>query len=99
MPISLEKLALAAAIDAFGETPNIIAQAPARVELLGNHTDHNGGLVPAAAIDRYTLVVGRAVEGRQGAVRSAQPGGSDAFPSDNLSPAATGDGGAQCPRA
>ena len=35
--------------------------APGRVELLGNHTDYNGGLVMAAAIDRSTVVVGPAV--------------------------------------
>lgn len=90
MPISLEQSARAAAIDAFGEAPNVVAQAPARVELLGNHTDHNGGLVLAAAIDRYTVVVGRAVEDRQGAVRSANLGGVDAFPVDGLTPGEKG---------
>jgi galactokinase len=90
MPISLEQSARAAAIDAFGEAPNVVAMAPARVELLGNHTDHNGGLVLAAAIDRYTVVVGRSVAGRQGAVRSANLGGIDAFPIDNLSPGEPG---------
>jgi galactokinase len=39
--------------------------APGRVELLGNHTDYNGGLVMAAAIDRSTIVVGRRVAGRE----------------------------------
>ena len=38
--------------------------APGRVELLGNHTDYNGGLVMAAAIDRSTVVVGRRCAGR-----------------------------------
>ncbi len=90
MPSSLEQSARAAAIDAFGEAPDVVAQAPARVELLGNHTDHNGGLVLAAAIDRYTVVVGRAVENRQGAVRSANLGGVDAFPIDGLTPGEKG---------
>ena len=83
---SLESQARAAAIDAFGESPDVVAQAPARVELLGNHTDHNGGLVLAAAIDRYTVVVGRASEGRQAAVRSTNMGGVDAFAIDGLVP-------------
>jgi len=86
----LEQAARAAAIDAFGEAPTVVARAPARVELLGNHTDHNGGLVLAAAIDRYTVVVGRPAEGRQGAVRSANLGGVDAFPIDGLSPGEPG---------
>lgn len=39
----------------FGRPPTAVAVAPARVELLGNHTDHNDGLVLAAAIDRVTV--------------------------------------------
>ena len=31
------------------------AYAPDRVELLGNHTDYNGGIVLGAAIDRAAL--------------------------------------------
>jgi galactokinase len=34
------------------------AYAPGRVELLGNHTDYNGGVVLAAAIDRGITVAG-----------------------------------------
>ena len=37
----------------FGALPTRIIAAPGRVELLGNHTDYNGGLVLAAAIDRH----------------------------------------------
>ena len=44
---------------AFGGEPAVLGRAPGRVELLGNHTDYNGGLVLAAAIDRSTVVVGR----------------------------------------
>ena len=46
--------------------------APGRVELLGNHTDYNGGLVMAAAIDRSTVVVGRALERQRGQRRLGQ---------------------------
>ncbi|WP_165219240.1 galactokinase [Aquisphaera insulae] len=45
----------------FGASPSALGLAPARVELLGNHTDYNGGLVMAAAIDRFTLAAGRPV--------------------------------------
>lgn len=41
----------------------IIAHAPGRVELLGNHTDYNEGLVLAAAIDRGVTVRGGALDG------------------------------------
>lgn len=37
---------------------SIIAHAPGRVELLGNHTDYNEGLVLSAAIDRGVTVRG-----------------------------------------
>ncbi len=37
----------------FGGEPAVLGCAPGRVELLGNHTDYNGGLVMAAAIDRF----------------------------------------------
>lgn len=36
--------------------------APGRVEILGNHTDYNDGLVLGVAIDRYTVVVGRRLD-------------------------------------
>ena len=35
----------------FGVTPTVVAHAPGRVEILGNHTDYNEGLALSAAID------------------------------------------------
>ena len=35
----------------FGRPPQCMAYAPGRVEILGNHTDYNGGLTLSAAID------------------------------------------------
>ncbi len=40
----------------------IIAHAPGRVELLGNHTDYNQGVVLSAAIDRGVTVQGAALK-------------------------------------
>jgi galactokinase len=37
----------------FGFTPTHHVSAPGRLELLGNHTDYNQGLVLALAVDRY----------------------------------------------
>jgi galactokinase len=42
----------------FGERPTTAAVAPGRVEIMGNHTDYNGGYVLPAALDRVTAVVG-----------------------------------------
>ncbi len=58
MSMRPEDIARAEFIKAFGGEPSALGRAPGRVELLGNHTDYNGGLVLAAAIDRSTVVVG-----------------------------------------
>lgn len=39
--------------DHFGATPTCTTRAPGRVELLGNHTDYNQGLVMALAVDKF----------------------------------------------
>jgi galactokinase len=41
---------------AFGHPPDILAIAPGRVNLIGDHTDYNDGCVLPAAIDRYVAV-------------------------------------------
>lgn len=40
----------------YGQAPEIVAFAPGRVELLGNHTDYNEGFVLLAALDRMVAV-------------------------------------------
>ena len=40
----------------FHHTPTHIVQAPGRLEVLGNHTDYNNGLVMAVAVDKYIYV-------------------------------------------
>ncbi|HWD18379.1 MAG TPA: galactokinase [Verrucomicrobiae bacterium] len=40
----------------FGRTPTHRAQAPGRLELIGNHTDYNQGLVMALAVDKYIQI-------------------------------------------
>lgn len=42
----------------FGTPPTRLARAPGRVELLGNHTDYNQGLVLAAAVDKWVTMAG-----------------------------------------
>jgi galactokinase len=58
----------------FGTPPTRIVAAPGRLELLGNHTDYNAGLVLAFAIDRATsLAVGPRTGGHVRLVSSAFP--------------------------
>jgi galactokinase len=70
--------------DVFGGSPTDLSRAPGRVELLGNHTDYNGGLVLAAAIDRFTVVAGRADEGRAATVRAENFDATDRFDLDAI---------------
>ena len=44
---------------AFGAAPTIQVQAPGRVNLIGEHTDYNNGLVLPCAIDYRTVIVAR----------------------------------------
>lgn len=43
-------------LEEYGQDPNIIAQAPGRVNLIGEHTDYNEGFVLPMAIDYYLRV-------------------------------------------
>ena len=59
----------------FGRAPAHVAQAPGRLELLGNHTDYNGGLVLALAVDRNIQIAAAPREdGRVRLVAAAFPG-------------------------
>ncbi len=40
-------------IQHFHERPRVVARAPGRLELLGNHTDYNQGLVLSMSVDRH----------------------------------------------
>ncbi|MGD0248170.1 MAG: galactokinase family protein, partial [Candidatus Limnocylindrales bacterium] len=39
-----------------GRQPRWIAAAPGRVNIIGEHTDYNGGFVLPMAIERYTVI-------------------------------------------
>jgi galactokinase len=49
--------------ETFGGLPDIIGSAPGRVNIIGEHTDYNGGQVLPIAIDRRTFVAIRARSG------------------------------------
>jgi galactokinase len=60
----------------YGEAPAVIASAPGRVNLIGEHTDYNGGEVLPIAIGRRTHVAARA--NGLGIVRALSANESDA---------------------
>lgn len=49
--------------DQFGRTPTHIAATPGRVNLIGEHTDYNQGLVFPMGIDRYVAIAASPAEG------------------------------------
>ena len=59
----LVESAVAAYTRQFGAAPTTAAMAPGRVEIMGNHTDYNGGFVLPAALDKATVVAGSAADG------------------------------------
>jgi galactokinase len=56
---SLSARTAAALEAATGKAPDVLVQAPGRVNLIGEHTDYNDGLVLPCAIDYRTVVAGR----------------------------------------
>lgn len=47
----------------FGSSASLLAQAPGRLEVLGNHTDYNEGFVLSIAVDRNTQISFKKIEG------------------------------------
>ena len=43
-------------IEVFGAGPVSVVRAPGRVNLIGDHTDYNGGYVLPAAVDREVRI-------------------------------------------
>jgi len=64
--------------DRFGYDPAVIATAPGRVNLIGEHTDYNDGFVFPAAIDRG-LMLAASIREPQSDLLSAQLGEGEAF--------------------
>ena len=74
---------------AFGRPPTGRFSAPGRVNLIGEHTDYNDGLVlPFAIDDRVFVAAGRTTDGVVRVVSAQRPGERVEAPLDDIRPAA-----------
>lgn len=69
----------------FGTTPKVVSYAPGRINLIGEHTDYNGGFVMPAAIDKGIWVTGRIVDGETRMISSVA-GTSKSFCASSTEP-------------
>ncbi|MEZ5305233.1 MAG: galactokinase [Verrucomicrobiales bacterium] len=66
----------------FGAAPRWIAQAPGRVNVIGEHVDYNGGFVLPAAIDRYATIAAAPLDEPVARIASADADGIAEIPLD-----------------
>lgn len=80
----LRSVAHSAFVKRFGAAPTIIARAPGRVNIIGEHTDYNDGFVLPAAIQQAIYIAGRLRDDRQVSIESLDYGGLASFTLDQL---------------
>jgi galactokinase len=68
----------------FGRAPEALVRAPGRVNLIGEHTDYNEGLVLPCAVDRDTVVASGPRSDRSFRVFSREQGAVRGFDADRL---------------
>lgn len=68
----------------FGRPPHVVASAPGRVNLIGEHTDYNDGFVLPAAIDRFVAAAAAARSDGKLVMFSDNLGTTESAPVDDL---------------
>lgn len=82
--MSISETTAAAFAERFGRPPTVVGEAPGRLELLGNHTDYNEGLVLSCAIDRTTCFAAAPATGDESLIHSEAMGGDCRFPAGDV---------------
>ena len=76
----------------YGRSPQVVARAPGRLEILGNHTDYNEGVVLSVAVDRETFVAADTTTGGKTCrMKDLADGSSRTFELDQLDNPEAGD--------
>jgi galactokinase len=70
--------------DLFGRAPEVVAQAPGRIEFVGNHTDYNGGYVMGVAIDKVICCAAAKREDRNACFANVRSGERVSADLDNI---------------
>lgn len=71
----------------YGVAPTVIARAPGRLEILGNHTDYNQGYVLSCAVAQNTRFALRPVDGKHCRIKDFRDGSVREFDLDNIATA------------
>ena len=71
----------------YGAAPTVAARAPGRLEILGNHTDYNQGIVLSCAVEQDTRFALRPVEGKHCRVKDFRAGSVREFDLDDIAKA------------
>ncbi len=71
----------------YGAKPTVAAQAPGRLEILGNHTDYNQGFVLSCAVEQHTGFVLRPVAGKHCKVKDFRDNSIREFDLDDIATA------------
>lgn len=70
----------------YGEPAQVFAQAPGRIEFIGNHTDYNGGFTMGVAIDKVVMCALSKRSDRKLCFASAKSGEKVYVDMDNIEP-------------
>lgn len=71
--------------------PEVFVRAPGRLEILGNHTDYNGGVVLSVAVDKATFVAASKVSGSICTIKDIRDNSVRSFELTNIQDKLKGD--------